>query len=239
MDLLIGHKLQSIRQTLSISQEKFAESIGISRANLSQIEQGKQNPTLDQLVNIERIYSIPYDYFFKDDKKLVGFVNNQLLKHGKITDKYPEISGLSILSESKDEYSTRIIPLIPIEAVAGLPNGDLQVMEYDVQSHYRVPEFNGKADFLIRINGTSMSPKYYNGDILACKRIKELTFIQWGKVYVMDTVQGPLVKRLYKCKDKEDCIICHSDNEKMYPRFEISKVDIRSTSIVIGTIRLE
>lgn len=239
MDLLIGHKLQSIRQILSISQEKFAESIDISRANLSQIEQGKQNPTLEQLITIERIYSVPFDYFFKDDKKLIGFVNKQLEKHQKVIESFRTEADSYIVSENKEEFNSRIIPLIPIEAVAGLANGDVQVMEYDVTSIYKVPEFNGKADFLIRVSGSSMAPKYYNGDLLACKRITELTFFQWGKVYVMDTVQGPLVKRLYELPDKEDCIICHSDNSEMYPRFKMSKKDIRSISIVIGTIRLE
>jgi transcriptional regulator with XRE-family HTH domain len=239
MDLLIGNKIKEVRNIIGITQIDFAESIGISRGTLSVIEVNGQNPTFDQLIAIAKIYNIPSDYFLFNDKKLTAFVNDQLLKYKKVKDKYNFTANLSVVNDESEEYISKLLPLIPVEAVAGLPSGDVQVMEYDINSRYRIPEFNGKADFLVKVNGTSMSPKYYNGDILACKRIEELTFIQWGKVYVMDTSQGPLVKRLYKCKENKDCITCHSDNHEMYPDFEITKKDIRSISIVIGTIRLE
>jgi len=58
------------------------------------------------------------------------------------------------------------IPLIPIEAMAGLSNGDTTTLELECE-HYFVPDFKNKADYLIRISGNSMAPKYYNGDIVA------------------------------------------------------------------------
>src|SRR5574343_222651 len=130
MGLFIGYKLQSIRQILSMSQQEFGDSIGISRANLSQIEQGKQNPTLEQLVSIERIYFIPFDYFFKDDEKLIGFVNNQLLKFKKVTEN-PYFS--SVTSEKASITAKDSIPLIPVNAMAGAFNGDMQVLEHECE----------------------------------------------------------------------------------------------------------
>lgn len=131
------------------------------------------------------------------------------------------------------------IPLIPIDAVAGFNGWDESgVKELDCD-HYDVPEFAAAhADFLIRVSGSSMYPKYSSGDILACRKIDEITFIQWGKIYVIDSRQGAMVKRLFPIDGDSAMLLCKSDNPN-YPPFELPKEEIRSISIVVGAIRLE
>ncbi|ATC39626.1 LexA family transcriptional regulator [Elizabethkingia anophelis] len=129
------------------------------------------------------------------------------------------------------------LPLIPIEAMAGYGSGAMQVMDYDT-SYYVVPEFTElKAEFMIRVKGSSMSPKYNSGDLLACKKISLGKFFQWNKAYVLDTEQGALVKRVKPSK-QEGCIQLVSDNAN-YDPFDISLSDIYSIAIVLGVIRLE
>jgi repressor LexA len=144
------------------------------------------------------------------------------------------------LKQTKSSKTKEGIPLIPVAVMAGFRNGDSQVMDYEIEDNYVVPEFLGKGvKFLIRASGSSMQPKYSNGDILACRPITDLTFFQWGKVYVLDTDQGSVVKRLFPCAEDADAIECHSDNNANYPSFKINKSSIRSISIVVGVIRLE
>jgi phage repressor protein C with HTH and peptisase S24 domain len=115
-------------------------------------------------------------------------------------------------------------------------------MNYDVQEDYIItPEFENKGiKYLIRVSGSSMTPKYNNGDLLACRPITDISFMQWGKVYVLDTDQGPLVKRLYPCNPMDDdCLECRSDNYEKYPPFKIRKESIRRIAIVVGVLRLE
>ena len=128
------------------------------------------------------------------------------------------------------------IPLIPISAMAGAFSGDQQVMEYECE-RYVVPVFKG-ADFLISVKGSSMYPKYNSGDIVACKRLSMSDlFFQWNKVYVLDTDQGPLIKRVKPGSDKEHITIV-SDNAQYEP-FELSLSHIYHVALVIGVIRLE
>lgn len=135
---------------------------------------------------------------------------------------------------------TKGIPLIPVGAMAGYANGDVQVMDYEITHHYNIPDFENRGvKFMIRASGSSMYPKYSNGDILACRPITDLSFFQWGKVYVLDTDQGPLVKRLFPCPDNDEYLECHSDNKTNYPPFPIRKSSIRKVAIVVGVIRLE
>lgn len=128
------------------------------------------------------------------------------------------------------------IPLIPIEAMAGALTSEQTVLEYECE-RYVVPMFKG-ADFLIPVKGSSMYPKYSSGDIVACQRVPmgDL-FFQWNKVYVIDTNQGALIKRIKPGSDKDHVLIV-SDNEK-YDPFELPFSAIHAVALVIGVIRLE
>lgn len=130
------------------------------------------------------------------------------------------------------------VPLIPIDAMAGFGTGSTQVMDYDTKM-YVVPEFTElKVDFMIPVKGSSMYPKYNSGDLVACKKlnIKDL-FFQWNKVYVLDTEQGALIKRIKKAADS-DHILLVSDN-KSYDPFEIHLSKVYAVALVVGVIRLE
>lgn len=128
------------------------------------------------------------------------------------------------------------IPLIPIDAMAGaLTENSQAVMEYECE-HYVIPMFKG-AEFLIPVKGDSMQPKYYSGDIVACKRLPLNTFFQWNRTYVIDSEQGVLIKRVKQGVD-ENHIILVSDNPE-YDPFPLEKAKIYSLSLVIGVVRAE
>ncbi len=128
------------------------------------------------------------------------------------------------------------IPLIPIDAMAGALTCEQTALEYECE-RYVVPMFKG-ADFLIPVKGSSMYPKYNSGDIVACKRVSMTDiFFQWNKVYVIDTDQGALIKRI-KPGSAPDRILIVSDNDK-YDPFELPYSAIHAVALVIGVIRLE
>lgn len=129
------------------------------------------------------------------------------------------------------------IPLIPIEAMAGFGSGSIQVMDYDTQK-YVVPEFTElNVDFMLRVKGSSMYPKYNSGDLVACKKlVLSDIFFQWNKVYVLDTDQGALIKRIKKGSDGHLLIV--SDNPSYEP-YELHLSKIHAIAIVLGVIRLE
>lgn len=128
------------------------------------------------------------------------------------------------------------IPLLPVDAMAGAFTGEQQVLEYECE-RYVVPAFKG-ADFLIPVKGVSMHPRFSSGDIVACKRLSmDNVFFQWNKVYVIDTDQGPLIKRLKPGSDKEHVLVV-SDNTA-YDPFELGISSIYHLALVIGVIRLE
>jgi phage repressor protein C with HTH and peptisase S24 domain len=139
-------------------------------------------------------------------------------------------------TEARRQLDNGGIPLISVNAVAGFGKGECQVMEYECE-RYVVPMFK-EADFLIPVKGSSMIPKYNSGDVVACKSIPlDDIFFQWNKVYVLDTIQGALVKRIKKGSDAEHISIV-SDNLQYEP-FELHKSQVYAVAIVVGVIRLE
>ena len=127
------------------------------------------------------------------------------------------------------------IPLIPITAFAGF--GSQAFHDLQIEHYYEVPEFK-QADFLMRIKGNSMYPKYSSGDIVACAIIEETLFFQWNKIYAIYTKsQGVLVKRVKPSKIK-DHILLVSDNTQ-YDPFDVPVTDIAKIALIIGVIRVE
>ena len=134
--------------------------------------------------------------------------------------------------------STNGIPLIPLDAVAGFPATDNESAYLEDCERYIIPEFEAKgANFLIRVSGDSMMPLYNNGDIIACRKIHDILFFQWGGVYVLETSQGVIVKDVEEPEKSDDCILCVSENPRFKP-FQLPKSDIRSLSTIIGLVRL-
>ena len=131
------------------------------------------------------------------------------------------------------------IPLIPLDAVAGFPAESGGGVRLEDCERYVIPEFENKgANFLIRVSGDSMVPLYYSGDLLACRKITDIRFFQWGTIYVLETSQGVIVKRVQESLDHADSILCISENNSIHKPFLLPRDDIRSLSIIVGLVRL-
>lgn len=215
----IKDRVMQIAKKQSISNEKFFSDIGMTSANFRGV--ANKRP-----LNSNAIEIIITKYPSVDPEWLLTG-EGTMLRHKE--------KAIKINHEDPD-YLTRGIPLIPLKAMAGIGAGEISVMELDCE-RYVVPAFNG-ADYLIPVKGSSMVPKYSSGDIVACKKITMTDiFFQWNKVYVLDTVQGPIIKRVERGKDEKHLLMI-SENEKYKP-FELSLKQINAVAIVIGVIRLE
>mgnify|MGYP000861551173 CR=1 FL=1 len=150
--------------------------------------------------------------------------------------KHEILRGFINQEETFREMQARGIPLIDVGVMGGFKNVEMQVLELDNEK-FVIPVFKD-ADYLVQVKGPSMYPKYSSGDIVVCKKlVSDDVFFQWNKVYVIDTEQGMLIKRVDVASD-DDYIMMVSDNENYKP-FALHKSKINAISIVMGVIRLE
>lgn len=82
------------------------------------------------------------------------------------------------------------------------------------------------ADIALTVAGDSMSPEYPNGCRVFIRRINEAAFLDWGCTYVLDTINGIVIKNILPKDGDESKVVCRSINPN-YPDFTISKVDVR------------
>lgn len=202
------------------NEKELAELLGYTKSSFSQILNGKV-PLSDKF--LDKICSLDNNI----NKVWILENKGEMLKSGNNT---PAVAEPQLPSG---------VPMLPFDAFAGIGT-DVDGVNLDtIEERYVVPLFDGmKMDFMISVRGSSMYPKYNSGDVVACRMVQELLFVQWNKVYVLDTIsQGVIIKRLKK-SDKEGFVICKSDNEQYEP-FEIPMSDIRTIALVVGVIRLE
>lgn len=110
------------------------------------------------------------------------------------------------------------VPLIPIAAQGGsLGEFASRLHEYDCEKV--ISPIKG-VDMAICVSGDSMAPEYPSGCQILVKKINERAFIDWGRVYVLDTVNGAVIKKVLP-SDSPDKVLCVSINPD-YPPFEVS-----------------
>lgn len=204
--------IELILNDLGVKAPTFAKSIGVLYQRVLDIQNG-------------RVKKISYD----------------LAK--KIIEKYPQYNESWLLSGEGSPYSEEVaeprpqgIPLVPVSAMAGALTGELPAVTERECERYSVPKFE-RADFLITVAGDSMFPKFQSGDIVACRRVPLGSFFQWHRVYVVDSEQGVLIKRVEHGRD-EDSVTLVSENREYSP-IELKREEIYSLALVVGLIRAE
>lgn len=128
--------------------------------------------------------------------------------------------NLGYEQSSQDE---NVIPLVPVLAQAGhLVEFSDAIRDYDCEKI--ITPLKG-AEIAVPIYGESMAPEFPSGSIVFVKRIDDSAFIEWGKCYIVDTVNGTIIKYLAPGETgKVKCISANPD--PMYAPFEVKQTDI-------------
>lgn len=194
----------------------FAKAIGVEQVTLSRYLNGSRSVSLEVVNAILNTFpEVSAEWLLRGCD-----VTNNVTNH--------------VTNDVTNSELIKTLPRIPYDAAAGsLTDAVEGVTEYQCERIPVVAAFP-KYDFTIRVSGRSMEPYYFSGDEVACLRINEARFIQWGRVHVLDTTQGVLIKRIY---DNGDSIRCVSYNPE-YADFNVPKEDIFSYNLVVGALRL-
>ena len=113
------------------------------------------------------------------------------------------------------------VPIVPYAVRGGALQGFSEgVEEWECE---RITSPIRGAELAFEVTGDSMSPGFPAGTRVLLKRVKSV--IAWGEVHVIDTVDGPVLKRIDQTEDP-DTFILRSDNPAYQP-IRIGREDIR------------
>lgn len=220
----IKERIRYIAENKNIKKEVFFNELGISSANFrgDKIDRPLNSDTIAKLITL-----------YPD-------INPHWLLTGEGV---PFLFQLEQLNEPNTAYTTNTnkIPLIHADTLSKKENKPLLFTKSEVIEHYVIPKFNGKGvEYLLAYDGPQdMFSTIKKGDLLACKRINDTTFTQWGKPHVLITEQGVMLRKPYPVEGKDHLIECRTEDENSHPSFEINLDSIFSRSIILGILRIK
>lgn len=127
------------------------------------------------------------------------------------------------------------VPLIPIFAQAGSLAGWSEGIEEAKCERVISPVKD--IDMAVHVYGESMYPDIPNGSVVYVRRVSG-RIIDWGRAYILDTVDGPVLKYLTPGADEEH-IRCQSANhDPKFAPFDVPKEDILGMYKVVMCMRM-
>lgn len=204
-----------------VTPSAFANKAGIDPSGFSKMLKGQLTITTATLKKISTTYGLSL-------KWLTGGTEPQYMPSVSQT-----TNGINGENLKDNAVNTETRPRLPMYAAAGsLSEFATSTLARDCE---QVPVIRAlpNYDYTMIIKGDSMEPKFEGGDEIAIRKVNDI--IEWGKVYVLDTSDGAVVKRLYDDGDKFRCV---SYNDS-YPDFMVSKENVFGVYKVVGLIRYE
>lgn len=210
MENSVKQRLILFLEESNISQAKFEKAAGLSNGYINNL---KSSPSANKLQSIFNAFpDINPDWLLTGSGEMY-------------------VDALST-TENKD---VQLVPLLPVAAQGGTLN-DFVVSVKASECEKIISPIRG-VDYAMSISGDSMSPEYPSGAHILIKKINEKAFIDWGRVYVLDTCNGTVIKQLFP-SDKPDTLLCKSINPN-YPPFEVAFADIYGVYRVLMCMSLK
>jgi transcriptional regulator with XRE-family HTH domain len=134
----IGSNIKEAREAQNYTQEDVASSVGMSRSRLSEIENGKENITIELLNAISSFFKLPVESFLTSRESILNKWEVSVEELTLLIEENPSLRGFLIgyLAEKKLQKYLQTIP--------GITN----IVKYDdhdrSKKHDMVFEWNGK-----------------------------------------------------------------------------------------------
>lgn len=214
----LRNRIEEFIADLGMTTREFEIKCGLSNGSVNKMNDNTRVSTLDRISTAFPQLNIVWvrtgdGTMLREDIKSTSPPNKQTVSNLETVETRPRIpydaeaGALTEVMDGVNQYQCEQIPVISV-----------------------FPNYN----FTIRITGDSMEPHMHSGDEVACVRVNESSFLQWGRIHVLDTTQGVVIKRIYDAGEGIRCVSFNPD----YPDYIVPKRDIRSYNLVVGLIRL-
>lgn len=181
--IAVGKRLKELRKSNKFSQQHVAEHLFISQAAYSLIENSQNGIVAEHIVGLSNLYEVTTDFILKGEKMLIR------------------------ISPSKG-----FIPYVKVKAHAGFIKNAPGELSEDDYEWYRIPGYNPTEDHrLYEIDGDSMVPTIFPGDIVICQKQHNWEKILDGSLVLLVTTDSILAKR-YRASKETDSMVFENDN---------------------------
>lgn len=204
--------LRHLRRKKQMSQQNFADVLGIPRTTYFEYEKGNTEPNLKMLGRMCEALDVTLDQLVKAD---LTMDNLEVFRNKE----------LRVLAMTVDTEGRNQIELVETRAEAGYMSGMADPEYISDLPRISVPSLQGGRYRAFEISGDSMLPME-SGSIIICRFVESLRDIRDDKTYIIITHKDGVVYKRVRKADEEARLIAISDNERFMP-YTIAYEDIQ------------
>jgi transcriptional regulator with XRE-family HTH domain len=216
MDNVLGTNLKHLRKFKGLTQDQFADKIGINRAMVGSYEEGRAIPKISVIQNMAHYFNVSIDQLINSDlDALPGNASSESMDF--------KGANLRIVTTIVDRDNSELITLVPVKASAGYLNGYADPDYVDTLPRFALPlpELSKERTYrAFQIKGESMEP-IPSGAYVISEYVQDWQSIKDGNTYILITRdEGVVYKRVFLHSSGE--LWLKSDN----PQFEAYTVHL-------------
>ncbi len=196
---LSNQNLKYLRKLRGLTQEEFAQKLGIKRSLLGAYEEERAEPRMEVLETVCDMFKLTMDDLLRKD--LSDTKSNYLSRRRAMK-----------LATGRSE-----IPFVPVKAAAGYLAGYADPEFVDELNTFTLPMLSGGNYRAFEIIGDSMLPTP-SGSVIVGEKIDNLEDVKNGNAYiVISRHEGIVYKRIQKNGRSKSKITLVSDNPIYHP----------------------
>ncbi|SDI43805.1 LexA family protein [Natribacillus halophilus] len=215
--MTLSQLIKKLRKENRLTQTELAKRLNVAPTSVSAWERGYNKPLMDKLVTMSKMFDVPIQDFFEEEKREYKKEDNGS-NHS--------IQGGSYVAETSIKYpvQTRELPLygdIAAGALAIVEGIAAERLEYiDVSTQLLGKHSNADDLFVMKVNGESMNKVIPDDSYVICKPMK-LENIQDNDILIFSHDNAYSMKRYY---EKDNVVIFSPESTtNKYEEIEIPK----------------
>jgi len=212
----ISSNLKYLRKKKGLTQQQFADAIGIKRSLVGAYEEDRAEPKYDLLKKIADFYDFSIDEFINEE------INDKWKPNLKA-----QGSNLRVLSISVDKDDNENIELVPVKASAGYMNGfsDPQYIRELPKFQLPLPPLKQGTFRAFEITGDSMLP-IQPGSVVIGEYLDNWNDVKTGETYIIISKNEGVVYKRAGNRFKENKELKLISDNKAYDPYTIPSDDI-------------
>ncbi len=210
----IANNLKYLRKKKKLTQQQFADQMGIKRASVGAYEESRAEPKYELLKKIGDFYGVTMD----------------ALANETINDKWKpaprgNAANVRVLSITVDGDDRENIELVPVKASAGYLNGYADPEYIAELPKFSLPMFRQGTYRAFEIKGDSMLP-LPTGSIVIAEYLDSWNEIKPGQTYIVISRNDGVVYKRIAFKYKEEKGLKLLSDNKSYEPYWVPAADI-------------